>query len=215
MTAKQRQRLPRRVREQQIIDAAVQVFSKRGYHAAVVDEISELAGISKPMVYLYLGSKEGLFIACIRRESERLRSAFREAAEAGGDSPETRLWAGLRAFFAFVTEHRDSWVVLYRQASELGDVIAAEVVQARRSVTDEVVALVRAGIAEREDSRLGGKDAGFVGHVLVGAADSLTDWMERHPEEDADRVALRLMNIVWVGMRQVLDGETWAPPAGP
>jgi AcrR family transcriptional regulator len=54
-------RLPREVRERQILDAAVEVFSTHGYHAASMDEIAETAGVSKPMVYTYLGAKEDLF----------------------------------------------------------------------------------------------------------------------------------------------------------
>ncbi|WP_031506231.1 TetR/AcrR family transcriptional regulator [Streptomyces megasporus] len=215
MSDKRRRRVPRQVREQQIIDMAVQVFARRGYHPASVDEIAELAGISKPMVYLYLDSKEGLFLACLRREAERLVAAFRKAARDVGP-PELRLWAGLSAFFAFVTEHRDSWVVLHRQTSELSTAITAEVARARRAVMAEVTGLVRDGIAEATGSvRLGDEEADFVAHVLVGAADSLTDWMESHPDETPERVTRRLMNMVWVGMRNVLGGEFWEPPEPP
>ncbi|GAA2125043.1 TetR/AcrR family transcriptional regulator [Streptomyces synnematoformans] len=215
MTEKRRRRLPRQVREQQIIDVAVRVFSKRGYHAASVDEIAELAGISKPMVYLYLESKEGLFIACLRREAERLVAAFQGAAQ-GVVTPELRLRAGLRAFFSFVSEHRDGWVVLHRHAAELSEAIAAEAAQARRAVMAEVTDLVRAGIAESGGpARLGDEDAEFVAHTIVGAADSLTDWMAEHPAESPDGMTRRLMNMIWVGMRNVLDGETWTPPPPP
>lgn len=204
--------MPRREREQQIIDAAIQVFAKRGYHAAAVDEIAELAGISKPMVYLYLDSKEGLFLACLRREAERLGAALATAAAREGDPPEMRLYAALDTFFAFVTEHRDSWVVLHRQASELTDAIAAALAETRREVMSRVTGLVHAGIdASSGATRLTEDDADFVAHALVGAADSLTDWMERHPEQSPDQVTLRLMNMVWIGMRDVLEGETWTP----
>lgn len=212
MTEKRRRRLPRQVREQQIIDVAVRVFSKRGYHAASVDEIAELAGISKPMVYLYLESKEGLFIACLRREARRLVAAFQEAAE-GGLTPELRLRAGLRAFFSFVSEYRDGWVVLHRHAAELSEAIAAESAQARRAVMAEVTALVRTGIEENGGQvRLGDEDAEFVAHAIVGAADALTDWMAEHPAESPEGMTRRLMNMIWVGMRNVLGGETWTPP---
>ncbi|WP_228082931.1 TetR/AcrR family transcriptional regulator [Streptomyces profundus] len=218
---KPRRRLPRSVREREIVEAALRVFAQRGYHAAVVDEIAEVAGISKPMVYLYLGSKEALFAACIRHASAAMTAAFRQAAD-GGDAPELRLWRGLSAFFGFVAEHRDSWVVLHRQAPQLGEAIAGELTQARGAVMDEVRGLVWRGIADAEgdggegrgvEGRLGEEDADFVASALVGAADSLTDWMEAHPEEPSERVALRLMNMVWVGMRDVLDGEVWTPPA--
>jgi len=68
-------RLPREVRERQILDAAVQVFSRHGYHSASMDEVSDVAGVSKPMIYAYLGSKEDLFGQCIRREATRLLEA--------------------------------------------------------------------------------------------------------------------------------------------
>ncbi len=213
MTDERRRRLPRKVREQQIIDVAVHVFSKRGYHAASVDEIAELAGISKPMVYLYMSSKEGLFTACVRREAERLAAAFQSAA-VGVCSPELRLRAGLSAFFAFVSEHRDSWVVLHRQTSELSESITAEVTRVRVVIMAEVAGLVRVGIAEGPDpARLGPHDAEFVAYALVGAADSLTDWMELHPQETPERMTQRLTNMVWVGMRNVLEGEVDPPPS--
>ncbi|WP_211244621.1 TetR/AcrR family transcriptional regulator [Actinospica robiniae] len=207
-----RRRLPREEREQQIMDCAIRVFAQRGYSAASVDEIAELAGVSKPLVYLYLESKEGLFLACLRREERRLVAAFQGAATEVGTS-ELRLSAGLRAFFGFVADHKDSWAVLHRQAPGLGESIAAEITRARRSVLTEVRTLVREGIELGGGSvRLGETDADFVAHALVGAADSLTDWMKRHPDESPDRVTLRLMGMVWVGMRQVLGGEVWAPP---
>ena len=53
----------RAVREQQMIDAAVEVFSRSGFHAASMDDVADVAEISKPMLYLYLGSKEELFSA--------------------------------------------------------------------------------------------------------------------------------------------------------
>ncbi|MFH8568499.1 TetR/AcrR family transcriptional regulator [Streptomyces sp. NPDC017993] len=212
MSDTRRRRIPRPVREQQIIDAAIQVFAKRGYHAAAVDEIAELAGISKPMVYLYLDSKEGLFLACLRREAGRLVAAF-QAAAGEAHSPELRLRAGLLAFFTFVTEHRGSWVILHRQAAELSPAIAAEVACGRRAVMAEVAGLVQDGVADSA-ARPAAEEADFVAHALVGAADTLTDWMARHPEESPERITLRLMNMVWVGMRNVLDGEVWTPAEG-
>jgi AcrR family transcriptional regulator len=195
------------------MDCAIRVFARRGYSAASVDEIAELAGVSKPLVYLYLESKEGLFLACLRREEQRLVAAFQVAAEEVANS-ELRLWAGIRAFFAYVADHADGWAVLHRQAPGLGEAIAVEIVRARQSVLVEVQALVRDGIAlSGSPVPLGETDADFVAHALVGAADSLTDWMERHPEEPPDRITMRLMGMVWVGMRQVLAGEIWTPPA--
>jgi len=70
-------RLPRAVREQQMLDAAVEVFSVNGYHETSMDAIAGKAEISKPMLYLYYGSKEELFGACLNRELSRFIEAVR------------------------------------------------------------------------------------------------------------------------------------------
>ncbi len=41
-----------------------------------MDEIAEVAGVSKPLVYLYLNSKEELFSAVIRREATASRRPY-------------------------------------------------------------------------------------------------------------------------------------------
>src|SRR5579884_3424913 len=70
-------RLPRAVREQQMLDAAVQMFSVNGYHETSMDAIAAEAQISKPMLYLYYGSKEDLFGACLNREMGRFIDVVR------------------------------------------------------------------------------------------------------------------------------------------
>ena len=90
-------RLPRAVREQQMLDAAVQMFSRNGYHETSMDAIAAEAEISKPMLYLYYGSKEELFGACLNRELSR----FIEAVRADIDlkqSPKELLRSAIRAF---------------------------------------------------------------------------------------------------------------------
>ena len=69
---------------------------------ASTDEISEVAGISKPMIYAYLGAKDELFVACIRREAARLIEAIGSAVE-DGLNPAEQLWRGLR-----IVDHRAS-----------------------------------------------------------------------------------------------------------
>jgi AcrR family transcriptional regulator len=52
---------------ERLLDAALQVFSRRGYSAASVDEIAAEAGFSKGAVYSNFSSKEDLFLALIDR----------------------------------------------------------------------------------------------------------------------------------------------------
>ena len=180
-----------------MLDAAVRVFSRRGYHAAAVDEIAELAGISKPMVYAYLGTKEELFVACLHREGTRLMEAV--AASAGVPDPDERpgrrLCRGLEAFFGFVAAHRDAWSVLHRQAR--GQEPFAGVIARMRAQWIEIVIGVLAEAVP---------DAGDVtpaAYALVGAVESLADWIAEHGTDDADpqATAAHLADLILRGLR--------------
>ncbi len=199
-----------------MLDAAVQVFSRRGYHAASMDEIAELAGISKPLVYLYLGSKADLFTACIRREAGRLREAITSVAE-DGLAPQEQLWRGVNAFFGFVAQHREGWSVLYRQARGQGEPFSGEVAKMRRMIVETVAALIaRAMAAEGVRKPAVGEDEVLaLANALVGVGESLTEWLLDHPEESPEVTSARLMNLAWMGLSNVLRGKVWRPPAGP
>lgn len=208
-------RLPRDVRERQILDAAVKVFSAYGFHAASMDEVSATAGISKPMIYAYLGSKEDLFAACIRRETTRLLEAVVASAREGLPADQ-QLWYGLRAFFKFIGGNHSSWRVLHRQASVQGGPFADEQQQLRERAIELIAALLisAAGMSEHAEVGEVAKRTGeSLAAALVGAGESLADWWLDNPEETADRLAQRMMNVVWAGFGNLMAGNVWTPPA--
>ncbi len=206
-----RARLPRSVRERQMLEVAEQVFADRGYHAASVEAIAEGAGITKPMVYAYFGSKEGLYLACMKRARRRVFEAI-DGAAAADAQPEEALWRGLLAFFAFVAEERASWMLLSGDALSQGGAIAAEGAKFRRLMARLVTQLLgEAAAAEGHDpARLPATEA--LAHALVGAAEALAAWWSEHPQHSTEAVALRLMNLAWLGFRDLARGEVWAPP---
>src|SRR5438477_8813043 len=106
--------MPRERREQLILDVAGQVFAQAGYESAPMDEIASLAGVSKPMLYAYFESKEGLYAAYVERMGTDLVQRLQAAAGAG-DPPIVRLRARICEFLSFVEEHRDGWTVLFRE----------------------------------------------------------------------------------------------------
>lgn len=193
-----------------MLDAAVRVFSERGFHAASMDDIAVAAGISKPMVYAYLGAKEDLFIACLHREGTRLMEAIVGVVELDLP-PEEQLWRGLRAFFGFVGRHRDGWSVLYRQARGQ-EPFAAEAAAMRRRMVEVVAGLLArvVGVTGARPPRA--DDLTAMAYALVGAGESLADWVVDHPEEDPEVTAARMMNLLWLGAGDLLRGATWRRP---
>ena len=60
---------------------------------------------------------------------------------------------------------------------------------------------------------VGATDLEVVAYALVGASESLADWLADHPEADAGKTATRMMNVAWLGADQLLRGVTWHPGA--
>ncbi|TRV73901.1 TetR/AcrR family transcriptional regulator [Streptomyces sp. 130] len=205
--------MPRAVREQQMMDAAVQTFGQRGYRAASMDEIAELAGVSKPLVYLYLNSKDELFTACIRREARALLAAVQGAVEPGLPA-DRQLWEGLRAFFTHTAQNPDGWAVLYRQARTHGEPFATEVNVMREEIVAFVTGLIGAAAREaHHDPALPDRDVAGLAQALVGAAESLAGWANETPGVSAREAAATLMNFSWAGLENLMHGRPWQVPS--
>ncbi|MFE2265399.1 TetR/AcrR family transcriptional regulator [Streptomyces griseosporeus] len=214
MGAVKTKRMPRAVREQQMLDAAVRIFGQRGYMAASMDDIAELAGVSKPLVYLYLNSKDDLFLAVIRREAAALTEAVRTAVRL--DQPaDRRLWDGLLAFFTHTARHPDAWSVLHLHARTHGEPFAAEVTAMRAEIVTFVTRLI--AVAAREAHRnpdLADDEVAGLAEALVGAAESLAAWANTGDGVGARQAAATLMNFAWAGLGSLMAGRSWSPPAG-
>src|SRR5207237_2583883 len=59
-----------------LVEAAADVFAKRGFDAASLEEIAEAAGFSRGAIYSNFGSKEELMLAVVERYNETLVGAF-------------------------------------------------------------------------------------------------------------------------------------------
>src|SRR5919198_792875 len=155
-TATSGERLRRAERESLMLQAAGETFASRGFHASSMDEIAAAAGITKPMLYRYFGSKEGLYAAYLRTTGRELIERVR-APDTRGQSPEARLKAGLRGFLTYVEEHRAGWAVLHGESTAPADAaVAQEVAELRQRIVrmlttlfdDEALAHAFTGAAE-------------------------------------------------------------------
>lgn len=80
-------RLPDR-RPEQIIRAALEVFSERGFRSATMEEVARAAGITKGTIYLYFSSKEDLFLAVVRAHLQQAFDLLPSITFQPGDDPE-------------------------------------------------------------------------------------------------------------------------------
>lgn len=180
--------MPREQREQLILDVAGQVFARAGYESASMDEIAEEAGVSKPMLYAYFGSKEGLYLAYLELAGGDLLDRILNATP--GDSPAAALRARISEFLAFVEEHADGWRVLFREVVSTRP-FAERVAELRERIAGAIRRMV-------EDSCRGYPPpaADAIAHALVGAGESLANWWLEHPEVERDQVGAWYYGVV-------------------
>ena len=65
--------------KQTIMNRALELFSAKGYEGVSVSELTEAAGITKPTLYYYFKSKEGLFEAVCNEHYNELNKCIAEA----------------------------------------------------------------------------------------------------------------------------------------
>jgi len=187
-------RLPRAVREQQMLDAAVQMFSVNGYHETSMDTIAAQAQISKPMLYLYYGSKEDLFGACLNREMGRFIDVVRADIDFD-QSPKDMLRNTIVAFLRYIDSNRASWIVMYTQAMS-SQTFAQTVREGRERIIALVSGLVRAGTrSPRPDS-----DYEMMAVALVGAGEAMANRVSTG-DIDVNEAAELLIELFWRGLK--------------
>jgi AcrR family transcriptional regulator len=184
--------VPRAVREEQMLEVAGAVFAERGFHPASMDEIAERADISKPMLYAYFGSKEGLYSAYMDRIGGRLLEAMDAAVDPDLD-PGPQVYASMMAFLGFVEQHRQGWAILQRELAFSGGPIGEDVARVRGRIVKRMATLLAQRLDEERADALA---TGF-----IGAGESLAAWWIDHPDVPREQVARHIMDVGWAGIR--------------
>lgn len=98
-------------RKQQLLAAAEQLFTERGYGATRISDICAAAGVAKGLFYWYFPTKESLFAELVRTMRLALRRAQAAAMQPDAD-PVTRIRQGAEASVRFMAEHQPYFALL-------------------------------------------------------------------------------------------------------
>lgn len=205
--------VPRAVREREMVEVARRLFAERGYEAVSMEEIAGAAGVTKPLVYSYFESKEGLFLACVHDATAELMRTLEDETPADL-APDVRLWRGLLAVFTFVEESRETWAMLHPRGQLAGSRLAAGAARSNEAMTALVGRLLcDAAVAQGIDPKVAREGTEPMAHALVAAVQAVVAWWLRNPGEPKERQALRLMNFAWMGLDNLVAGRLWLPPS--
>jgi AcrR family transcriptional regulator len=131
-------------REAEILEAARQVFARRGFADASMEEIAQAAGLAKGTLYLYYPSKRELYRAALRAGLVELVDAV-ERAMAKAPSLGARLEAYVTTKVAYFDEHRDFFRIYF---AEFGNAVCGSSDSYFRDLSLRQVGLLEAAIRE-------------------------------------------------------------------
>ncbi|MGH9133180.1 MAG: TetR/AcrR family transcriptional regulator [Ilumatobacteraceae bacterium] len=188
-------RLSATARREQILDVALEVFGRAGYHGTSMNDVAEAAGVTKPVLYQHFDSKRELYRALLEEVGNRLLSAI---AKATADAPDGRSQTqrGFQAYFRWVAEDHDEFKLLFGGGTRRDD----EFRNAIRRVTAEAASAIAPLIAVdiEPEHRL------TIAHALVGLAEGASRRLVELGENfDPDEVARQVSDLAWAGLRGV------------
>jgi TetR/AcrR family fatty acid metabolism transcriptional regulator len=188
-------------KRKEIIEAAIAVFSRTGYHRATIKEIADEAGVGKGTVYEYFESKEDLFLHMSEYLYELYMLSQRAALESIDDPEEqirsliastlanAAMWTGLTYLFI------DMWSELDRIGRE------DKLRKLMSTMLDNFVGAISKGINDgKQKGRFKGVDETLVSHIIVAVLDGLVFQLL----VDAEAFDLQAMADTLVGV--LLDG---------
>ncbi len=185
--------VPRAERERQILDVAAAEFGRRGYAAISVLDVARAAGISKPLIYGYFTSKEGLYCACADRAGQVITTGVAQALDNPVDAVGTAE-ATLRAIFTALEPRPHDWNVLYDHSLPPGSQALAVAQKYRTILADQaahgVVATLGTG------TLVDPLDRSVVTEIWMSAVSALINWWLKHPDQTTQEMTNRCQRIL-------------------
>lgn len=185
-------KLPKEIRIESLLTAAVEEFLEKGYNGASVDAIAKRAGVSKGGFYYHFPNKEVLLMEANRKLAEPVA----RMAEKAYSDPST-----LNGLSRYIKEYLVYWASHPRELSftylSMSKALESEVLMAYykeyvQASTDFLTAMFQKAVAKGE---AGIPDPAAYGITLMGALDGVLSYFIVHPEEDIDSLAERLERI--------------------
>jgi AcrR family transcriptional regulator len=201
-----RKRLSAEDRRAAILDAALEVFSRRGYNGASIDEIATAAGISKALIYEHFPSKRDLHVSLLERHVQEIFVRLAQTADTK-DPGEVRLRNGVNAFLEWAEVNRDAFRLVFR------DTFEPEVALVLDRLQNQATGAIAALMAAEPGLQVGDTDEELalsieaMAQQLSGGVQSLAIWWQTHPDVERDWLVDRVMDYAWFGLKRIRAGR--------
>jgi AcrR family transcriptional regulator len=188
-------RLPAAARREQLLSVALEVFAHQGFHGTAMNDVAVAAGVTKPVLYQHFQSKRQLYLALLDDVGQRLRQTIEKAGTASG-GPRAQVEAGFRAYFQWVKDDRDAFLLLFGSGARRDEEFADAVRRFEIAIADTIAPFIQADI-DGEHQRL-------LAHALVGLAEGTSRrLLALGGDFEPQRVAAQVADLAWAGLRGV------------
>lgn len=198
-----RRRLTREARREEILDAALTVFGRGGYHGTHVDDVIRAAGVARGTFYLHFESKHAVFEALVDRMLEVFLDARPTAPEPDVRGPadaEAILRASYRTVFETFRKHRRLCRLLFEEAVGLDKGFRARLAR-HLGVWHERVRKTLAWFVERGAARKG-LDVEVTADLVLGMVERITkSRLLGDDAPDLDRLVDAIVSFEMRGIR--------------
>lgn len=186
------QKLPKELRVEALLNAAVEEFLTKGYSGTSVDAIAARAGVSKGGFYHHFPNKEVLLMETNRKMSEPVERMAETAY--CYDSALEGLRYYIRAYLSYwITRPREmSFLFLSMSKSFESELLMAYYKEYIKGAADFFTGMFRRAA---ENGELNITDPDSCGISMMGALDGVLSYLIVHPEEDVGTFAARLEKI--------------------
>jgi AcrR family transcriptional regulator len=189
-----RVRLPRDERRALLLNAALEVFTVSGYHAAAMDEIADRAGVSKPVLYQHFPSKLDLYLALLDVHIDSLVFAIQKAIASNKEN-KNRVKATVAAYFEFIDDKGGAFRLLFE--SDMS--VEPQVRQRLDRMTHECAVAVSAVISL--DTGFPKEESMVLAIGLIGCAQiTARHWLERDGKINRTEATSLVTNLLWRGI---------------
>jgi len=160
-----------------------------------MNDVADAAGVTKPVLYQHFDSKRELYQALLQEVGSRLLGNISKAtAEATDGKSQTEL--GFQAYFRWVAEDHDAFLLLFGSGSRRDGEFAAQVRRITAEAADAIAPLIAIDIDEEHRKT--------VAHALVGLAEGASRRLvELGDSFDPDEIAGQVSALAWAGLRAV------------
>lgn len=177
---------------ERILDAALDIFSRKGYHDTRLDEIVEEAHTSKGSIYFHFPNKEKLFVALIDQFADLLE---RRVSEAIADEAQgmARVRVAVETVLDTFGKYRRPAKILLVQAVGLGQVFEKK----RLEVTDHFAGMIRGYLEEAVSvGDIAPIDTDVVAHAWMGAIYNVVIQWVYTGEPTSERISSALVPML-------------------